>query len=348
MKAKYEELTRLEEERLANKDDPKWQREEPDRELDRYANIHPWAGNRIKLVVPEGYNDYINASPVTLTSTAEKQSAIKKGLQDKYICMQGPKAQTVDHTWHMMWHSITVPDNAAPGVIIMLSALTGPNPANPSEIMEKCYKYYPMSEDDPPLHVNESMQLGENFKATVRFVSRENNVDGTGIEVRKLAMSVEGEEDEKTIWHFFYPLWPDAGSLNRQNVNSVLTLMDLTRAKNVDEENPRVVHCSAGVGRTGTFVALEFLMGELQGGAWEGWDESEEKGTDAIFETVNQLRMQRKTMVQALEQYVFLYEVCRKVWEEKYMLPCIGGEHTHDNPPEEGKNVHPLKAIPEA
>jgi protein-tyrosine phosphatase len=348
MKAKYEELTKLEEERLANKDDPKWAREEPDRELDRYANVHPWAANRIKLIVPEGYNDYINASPVTLTSTAEKQSAIKKGLQDKYICMQGPKSQTVDHTWHMMWHSITVPDNAAPGVIIMLSPLVGPNPAKPEEMMEKCYKYYPMSENDPPLHVNESMQLGDNFKATVRFDSREDNVEGTGIEVRKLIMSVEGEEDEKSIWHFFYPLWPDAGSLSRQNVNSVLTLMDLTRAKNADEENPRVVHCSAGVGRTGTFVALEFLLGELQGGAWEGWDQSEEKGTDAIFETVNQLRMQRKTMVQAVEQYIFLYEVCRKVWEEKYMLPCFGGEHSHDNPPEEGKNVHPLKAIPQA
>ncbi|EDN92082.1 hypothetical protein SS1G_07944 [Sclerotinia sclerotiorum 1980 UF-70] len=346
MKAKYATLTKMEEERLANKDDPKWAREEPDRELDRYANVHPWAANRIRLIVPEGYNDYINASPVTLTSTAEKQSTMKKGIQDKYICMQGPKSQTVDHTWHMMWHSITVPDNAAPGVIIMLSPLVGPNPAKPEEMMEKCYQYYPMSEDDPPLMVNEAGTLGETFKAQVRFVKREENIEGTGIEVRKLAMSVEGEDEEKIIWHFFYPLWPDMGSLNNQNVKSVLTLMDLSRAKNQEEENPRVVHCSAGVGRTGTFVALEFLMGELQGGAWEGWDQSEEKGNDAIYETVDQLRQQRKTMVQAVEQYIFLYEVLRKQWEEKYRLPCFGGEHTHDSPPEEGKNAV-FRAIPE-
>ncbi|TGO35903.1 hypothetical protein BHYA_0142g00190 [Botrytis hyacinthi] len=345
MKEKYALLTKAEEDRLASKDDPKWAREEPDRELDRYANVHPWAANRIRLIVPEGYNDYINASPVTLTSTAEKQSTMKKGLQDKYICMQGPKSQTVDHTWHMMWHSISVPDNAAPGVIIMLSPLVGPNPAKPDEMMEKCYQYYPMSEEDPPLIVNETGALGEDFKAQVRFLQREDNIEGTGIEVRKLAMSVENEDEEKIIWHFFYPLWPDMGSLNSQNVKSVLTLMDLSRAKNVEEENPRVVHCSAGVGRTGTFVALEFLLGELQGGAWEGWDQSEEKGNDAIFETVDQLRQQRKTMVQAVEQYIFLYEVLRKLWEEKYRLPCIGGEHTHDSPPEEGKNPV-FRAIP--
>lgn len=347
MKVKYAALTKMEEDRLANKDDPQWSREEPDRELDRYANVHPWAGNRIRLIVPEGYNDYINASPVTLTSTAEKQSTMKKGLQDKYICMQGPKSQTVDHTWHMMWHSISVPDNAAPGVIIMLSPLVGPNPAKPEEMMEKCYRYYPMSEEDPPLMVNETKTLGDEFKAQVRFVQREENIEGTGIEVRQLAMSVEGEDEEKIIWHFFYPLWPDMGSLNSQNVKSVLTLMDLSRAKNLEEENPRIVHCSAGVGRTGTFVALEFLMGELQGGAWEGWDQSEEKGNDAIYETVNQLRQQRKTMVQAVEQYIFLYEVLRKQWEEKYKLPCFGGEHTHDSPPEEGKNVQIIRAIPQ-
>ncbi|KAA8566092.1 hypothetical protein EYC84_008696 [Monilinia fructicola] len=65
MREKYAQLAKLEEERLENKDDPKWSRQEPDRELDRYANVHPWAANRIKLIVPEGYNDYINASPVT-------------------------------------------------------------------------------------------------------------------------------------------------------------------------------------------------------------------------------------------------------------------------------------------
>lgn len=89
MREKYDELVRLENERLAaSKDAPEdgeWARLNPDPVLDRYNNIHPWANNRIKLQVPEGVNDYINASPVTLTSTSAKQSALKSGIQDKYI-----------------------------------------------------------------------------------------------------------------------------------------------------------------------------------------------------------------------------------------------------------------------
>src|SRR5205823_4255104 len=80
---------------------------------------------------------------------------------------------------------------------------------------------------------------------------------------------------------------------------------------------------------TGTFVALLFLIGELQGGAWEGWDKSDQAGRDAVFDTINQLREQRRTMVQAYEQYAFLYEVLRKLWEEKYGAECVGGDHQH-------------------
>jgi protein-tyrosine phosphatase len=196
-------------------------------------------------------------------------------------------------------------------------------------VFEKCFPYYPLDENSPPLKINEKNDLGEDFKAEVRFVSKEPSMEGTAIEVRKLLMTVEGEDEEKPIWHYLYPNWPDFGALEEENVASVLGLMDISRKQNGKGENPRIVHCSAGVGRTGTFVALEFLIGELQGGAWEGWDESAMAQTDPIYDTVNQLRMQRKTMVQAYEQYAFLYEVLRKVWEEKYGVECAGGEHTH-------------------
>jgi protein-tyrosine phosphatase len=137
-------------------------------------------------------------------------------------------------------------------------------------------------------------------------------------------MSVlDEDEEEKPIWHFLYPSWPDFGALDENNVASIISLMELSRQKNGRQENARIVHCSAGVGRTGTFVALEFLVGELHGGAWEGW-----KGDgDPVYETVDQLRQQRRTMVQSFEQFKFLYEVLRKMWEEKYHTPCVGGDH---------------------
>jgi len=334
MREKYNELNRLENERLSasklgGDGDAEWARPDPDPVLDRYNNIHPWANNRVKLRVPEGFNDYINASPVTLVSTSGKQSALKSGVQDKYICMQGPKKQTIDHVWHMVWHELATPYNNSPAVILMLSPTHAPAPDDPTKTFEKCFPYYPIDENSPPLKINEKNDLGEDFKAEVRFVSREPSIEGTAIEIRKLAMTVAGEDDEKPIWHYLYPNWPDFGALEEENVASVIGLMDISRKQNGKGENPRIVHCSAGVGRTGTFVALEFLMGELQGGAWEGWDQGPMADTDPIYDTVDQLRMQRKTMVQAYEQYAFLYEVLRKIWEEKYGTECAGGEHTH-------------------
>jgi protein-tyrosine phosphatase len=138
--------------------------------------------------------------------------------------------------------------------------------------------------------------------------------------------------------------------------------MRLSREKNAGPHNPRIVHCSAGVGRSGTFIALEHLIRELDAGvlehyderaatpsrrsadekslstspnvatASEAWDETthrtgeaspattiiEEEGEDLIFSTVNQLREQRRNMVQAEAQYLFIYQVLRKLWQDKY------------------------------
>ena len=325
---KFHELMRLEQERLAEKDG-QWTRFDPDSILDRYNNVHPWANNRIKLQVPEGFNDYINASPVILASTSTKQSTMNKGIQDRYICMQGPKSETVDHTWHMIWHESAVPEKSSPAVVIMLSPTHAPMSNDPSKMLEKCYRYFPTEADDAEVTINETNQLGQDFKATIRFDSKLPDVLGTTIEGRKLIMTVDGEDEEKPIFHYLYPSWPDFGALEEHNVASIIRLMHLSREKNGKGENARIIHCSAGVGRTGTFVALEFLMGELHGDAWENWDEECKKanrGSDPVYETINQLRMQRRSMVQAFEQYAFIYEVLRKMWEEKYGVPRVGDE----------------------
>ncbi|CAG8974730.1 hypothetical protein HYALB_00000340 [Hymenoscyphus albidus] len=323
IRSKYEELVRLESMRLAaGGNDPEWGRLDPDPLLDRYNNIYPWAYNRIKLKVPEGVNDYINASPISLISTTGTQSTLKKGIQAKYICMQGPKIQTVNHVWHMVWHELATPNNSSPAIIIMLSPTHGPDPSN-TKTMEKCYPYFPEKEGDEFV-LNEKNELGDEFHGKVTFVSREPDIPGTQIEVRQFVMTVDGQDEEKPVWHYLYPNWPDFGALEESNVASLLSLMEISRKANGGGENPRLVHCSAGVGRTGTFVASEFLMGELHDRVWEKW-ESEHPGKDPIFETVNRLREQRKTMVQAYEQYAFLYEVLGKLWRDKYSAPCVGG-----------------------
>ncbi|RFU30982.1 hypothetical protein B7463_g5358, partial [Scytalidium lignicola] len=321
---KFTELQRLEEERLQEKSkgsnlDTQWARLDVDRVLDRYSNVQPWYHNRIQLQVPEGYNDYINASPIRLEPTASRQgdNDAKSRVQDRYICMQGPKQETIDHVWHMIWHSASHSSSSSPAVIIMLTPTHVPHPIDPSSVMEKCFPYYPLDASSPPLIINEHSQLGEGFKASIRFVEKEEVAEGADLEVRKLAMKVDGEETEKTIWHLLYPMWPDFGALEEKNLDSLLALMALSREKNTDAENPRVVHCSAGVGRSGTFVALEFLIGELESGAWKSLA-VEQEDFDPVFNAVNQLRMQRRTMVQAYEQFAFLYLVLKKMWEKKF------------------------------
>lgn len=277
--------------------------------LDRYLNIQPWVSNRVKLRVPEGENDYVNASPITLDSPDRKSTD-----NYKYIAMQGPKENTVCHTWRLVWEQME-----SPAVVVMLTDMEEAG-------KEKCYQYFPKDANSPPLIINEHDEFGDGFKATLSFAEHEETEQGDAIEVRKLILRVEspvkndaegakdaakgeeaaedaeqgdsaiekgeettdnGEEDadkegdeegekgvecaavevkEKIIWHLLYTRWPDFGVPAVNEVDSFFALMELSRAKNTVPGNPRIVHCSAGVGRSGTFITLEHLIGELEAG----------------------------------------------------------------------------------
>lgn len=391
------------------------------RVLDRYPNIQPWDRNRVRLRVPPGRVDYINASPIVLTTTAPAQAARPP---DRYIAMQGPKKSSVSHVWRMVYEQLR-----SPAVIVMLTETH-------EGVMEKCYPYYPQHPDDPPMLLNEHDEFGDGFHASVRCDAIESLLGGA-IEQRRILLRVhrqvtqtvpakngsaagetsttatatttttttvdyEHYEDERVVYHFLYKRWPDFGVPALADVDSFFALMRLSAEKNADADNPRIVHCSAGVGRSGTFIALEHLLRELDAGVLENYDESvaagggaaeeaketketkeaeatdeakeakeaeeeakdrngmdvqewvpstpstpstpttgmatpsPERGSgtfgdalaaaamaaaeadDLIFTTVNQLREQRRTMVQAESQYHFIYQVMRKMWLDKY------------------------------
>lgn len=391
--------------------------------LDRYINIQPWQNHRVKLRVPEGQVDYINASPITLTPSPRPATDSRPGEPrepDRYIAMQGPKPTSIDHVWRMVVEQLE-----SPGVIVMLTETHEGH-------MEKCSPYFPRRKEDSPLEINEHDEFGDGFRATVRCEGLEETPAGDAIELRKLVIRVHPrngsksqapmvdsassvdthvltpaastekcsdldvqmkspelpatnptvpdvivsetpsgeeeqrpvhEEEERVVWHFLYKKWPDFGVPALADLESFFTLMRLSREKNAGPHNPRIVHCSAGVGRSGTFIALEHLIRELDAGVLEHYDERattpagrrsadsksahtspdratpskpwdeiktrggdaspattfiEEEGEDLIFSTVNQLREQRKTMVQAEAQYLFIYQVLRKLWQDKY------------------------------
>lgn len=216
---------------------------------------------------------------------------------------------------------------------------------------EKCSVYYPETEGE----VKGLEGWGRVQCVRVREEVR--------MEVRELRVwkGEGGEEEEgegRTVWHFLFLGWPDHDiPLSEGDQNALLELMRLSRScvqeRGKDEEvegevetekekedtitPPRIVHCSAGVGRTGTFIALDHLLHEFEDGkldcfaaedddcAYEDEDGDEEGDTpypntedeDPIFDTVKSLREQRMWLVGKPKQYAFIYQILRERWEAR-------------------------------
>lgn len=124
--------------------------------------------------------------------------------------------------------------------------------------------------------------------------------------------------------------------------DALLALVKLSRHLAGEDDNgvqgERVVHCSAGVGRSGTFIALDWLMEELDMGALddatqvrkkkadkqsseeeeEEDSEADEEDSDPIMDLVDKLRQQRMMMVQGEMQFGYLYEVVAELWLQRW------------------------------
>ncbi|CCU75779.1 protein tyrosine phosphatase [Blumeria hordei DH14] len=314
---KFVNLFHLEWQRLRSTHD-EWAQPSPDKNRDRYPNIIPWEKNRVKLQVPKDVNDYINASYVVVPLTLERPNKI----HERFICMQGPMERTVDQVWQMVWHELGIADETSPAVIVMLCPTHAPVPGHPSKLSKTCHAYYPLDQNSHSIRVSGKTKHGTNFNATIAFKSRVPTVQNADIEIRELEMTVDGKQGIKPIWHFLYRSWPDHGVPKNSDIGKILQLLDLTRRQNSNDGNPRIIHCSAGVGRTGTFIALDFLVSQLRRGDWINIDQKYTHSiADPIYDIVNYLRTQRSHMVQTYAQYRFLYRIMRKLWVKMYQIP---------------------------
>ncbi|MCJ1436930.1 hypothetical protein MMC27_006313 [Xylographa pallens] len=259
----------------------------------RYADIWPWANSRVHLKVPEGECDYINASPISISSS-------KDSTETRYIATQGPKELNIHHFWQMIWH-----ETNHVGVIVMLTQLAeGPR--------EKCHQYYPDVADRNGFSLQWTTETGEECKGTVKATELTFD-EASKTTIRKLLLSY-GDES-KIVWHLLFLGWPDYGVPENQDRDALLALIKLSRTKNEDSDSPRIIHCSAGVGRSGTFIALEHLLAELDAGTLDEVSNTD----DIIHDTVNKLREQRMTMVQSEIQYLLLYELLREQYRKRNM-----------------------------
>ena len=167
--------------------------------------------------------------------------------------------------------------------------------------------------DTPEVEAARAADENTGFKARVELLESRYE-EKTRSTVRKLNLKVD--DQEKVIWHHLFEGWPDFSVPEGDDRRALLELIRQTQETAGSPENPRVVHCSAGVGRSGTFIALDYLLGELKDGAWD----NPHLQQDRIAETVNELRKQRMMMVQGESQFHFLYEIMKEQWLQRHGL----------------------------
>ncbi|CAI8039702.1 Receptor-type tyrosine-protein phosphatase S, partial [Geodia barretti] len=229
----------------------------------RFNNIYPYNRSRVCLKATPGVDscDYINASLIDGYG----------GRKNAYIAAQGPVDVSVERFWRMVWEYETP-------TILMLTQCTEAGKV-------KCVQYWPEK-------LHDSLSVGEKFRVT--FSS---NMPFAEYEFRKFKLENLSESESKhmTVSHLHYTAWPDHGVPD--NVMSLIAFIRHVRKLHpVSHQQPLLVHCSAGVGRTGTLILLDIIMQQMK-----------TEGTISVLHWLRNLRMQRMKMVQSQQQYEFIH-----------------------------------------
>ncbi|XP_044137653.1 receptor-type tyrosine-protein phosphatase H [Bufo gargarizans] len=247
------------------------------RAKNRFINVLPYDHSRVKLSIMNGIStsDYINANYMPgYNSTKE------------FIASQGPLPNTTSDFWRMIWeHQVNT--------IVMLT-----NCMENGRV--KCEHYWPL--DYTPCTYGD---------ITVTVTSETILSEWT---IADFSIKHANEPGIKYVRHFHFTAWPDHGVPD--STSSIIQFRNLVREYMDERKNsgPTVVHCSAGVGRTGTLIALDYLMQQI-----------EKEQCIGIYSFVEKMRIHRNLMVQTEEQYIFL---------NKCMVDLIlepNDEHIYEN-----------------
>jgi protein tyrosine phosphatase len=198
----------------------------------------------------------------------------------QYIAAQGPLRDTVEDFWMMIWEA-KVP------VIVMLTKEDGIGEP------PKCVKYWPshgMTGKYGYIRVEETSKSDSGF-CDPSIICRAFKVTHTGGPT---------PAEPRIVHHYQYLGWPDHGV--PKNTGPFLHLIQA-----ISGLEPVLVHCSAGVGRTGTFCCVDILSKQLKSEYPTGKAKRADI-EDLVFNTVLDLRKQRPGMVQTQEQYEFCFK----------------------------------------
>lgn len=233
------------------------------RAKNRYVNITAFDHSRVYLMkLPPGdrvrQSDYINANYV---------DGYKK--PKAYIATQGPMPCTFGDFWRMVWEQKSV-------VIVMITKLL-------ERGRRKCDKYWP--EEGLEQHGSIAVKHLNTFSRahyTVRMFSLKDT-------------KAKKQSSERIVYQFHYTEWPDHGVPDF--TLPVLKFVQKSAFANPPGAGPIVVHCSAGVGRTGTYILIDTMIEQIK-----------DKGTINIPQFLLKIRQQRNFLVQTEEQYMLIHD----------------------------------------
>ncbi|XP_046571697.1 receptor-type tyrosine-protein phosphatase T-like isoform X2 [Haliotis rubra] len=233
--------------------------------------------NDSQLEENKGKNKYISYYPYDATRVVLQElpdqpgsdyinaSYINGYSQPKaYIAAQAPNRMTLTDFWRMIWEQNCTR-------IVMLTNL--------KELGRvKCVAYWSDTTD---------MNTGDFIISVTDSSIRANWV------VRELQVTDRQTNTRRCFNQFHFTTWPDHGTPEEMALTEFLWLV---RTSRTTQDDPLLVHCSAGIGRTGTYIALDYLL-----------DQALAEDAVDVFGCVSGMRDQRKGMIQTKEQYTCLY-----------------------------------------
>ncbi|XP_034712524.1 receptor-type tyrosine-protein phosphatase delta-like isoform X28 [Etheostoma cragini] len=227
----------------------------------RYANVIAYDHSRVLLSAIDGI-------PGSDYINANYIDGYRK--QNAYIATQGSLPETFGEFWRMIWEQRSA-------VIVMMTKLE-------ERSRVKCDQYWPTR--------------GTETYGLIQ-VTLLDTVELATYCVRTFALFKNGSSEKREVRQFQFTAWPDHGV--PEHPTPFLAFLRRVKACNPPDAGPMVVHCSAGVGRTGCFIVIDAMMERIK----------HEKTVD-IYGHVTLMRAQRNYMVQTEDQYVFIHDALQE------------------------------------